>query len=165
MSQDLICEYVALLRAISNVSMEPFRAAMIDLGFADVSSFGMSGNLLFNTSGWEVDELEAVIRARFGTPAIVRTLADMQRIVAEDPCEDSVLFLARAPSDQRRQDFLALDFDEPRPVLRGRTVYFVHPAHVHGKRATFDFEAALGMGTARSARVVKRIAEVMGGGG
>ena len=33
--------YVVLLRAVSNVSMEPFREGMRGLGFTDVDSFGI----------------------------------------------------------------------------------------------------------------------------
>jgi uncharacterized protein (DUF1697 family) len=41
-------DYLVLLRAISNVPMEPFRKAMAEeLGFDHVESHGMSGNILF----------------------------------------------------------------------------------------------------------------------
>ena len=42
--------YLVLLRAITNVPMKPFRDAMQDMGFTDVESYGMSGNLLFDAT-------------------------------------------------------------------------------------------------------------------
>jgi uncharacterized protein (DUF1697 family) len=150
--------FVALLRAISNVSMKPFRTAMEELGFNDVESYGMSGNLLFNAKGSNPAALEKKITARFGTPAIVRTDSHLAWVIAQDPFEASVLFLSRAPAVSRRRAFLELDFESPHPVIHGKTVYFVHPARLKGKRGSFDFELHLGVpGTARSAQVVRQL--------
>lgn len=82
---------------------------------------------------------------------------ELARVVAQIPFECDVLFLARTPTAARRQAFLGLDFEAPQPVLRGKTIFFVHPARLPGKRSPFNFEEALGMGTARSARVVRQI--------
>jgi uncharacterized protein (DUF1697 family) len=154
--------YVVLLRAISNVGMQPFRQALEELGFSDVESYGMSGNLLFNADRSDTAALERCIAARLGAAAFVRTRPELARVVAQDPFRGrpgaSVLFLARPPAAARRRAFLRLDFEAPRPVLRGRTLCFVHPARLLGKRTPFDFERALGVeGTARSARVVGQL--------
>lgn len=154
--------YVALLRAITNVSIKPFREKMEMLGFTDVESYGMSGNLLFNAEGKELKWLEQRITAQFGTPAMVRTDSQLARIVSRDPFGASILFLTRAPTVAKRKAFLRLDFESRRPVIQGKTVYFVHPAHLRGKRASFDFESSLDvLGTARSARVVRQILALM----
>ena len=151
-------QYVALLRAISNVSMKSFREAMEALGFTDVESYGMSGNLLFNAPRADIVMLEEQITAQFSTRAMVRARTELSRIVAKDPFDNSILLLRRTPTASRKRAFLELDFESPHPVLRGKTVYFVHPARLNGKRASFDFERALGvLGTARSARVVRQI--------
>ena len=150
-------QYVALLRAIAHVSMGPFRAGMEELGYTDVESYGMSGNLLYNAAHSDVSEHERRITAKFGTPAIVRTRAALTRVVGQIPFESDVLFLAQTPNAARRRAFLGLEFEAPQPVLRGKTVFFVHPARLPGKRSPFNFEEALGMGTARSARVVRQI--------
>jgi uncharacterized protein (DUF1697 family) len=151
-------QFVALLRAISNVSMQSFREAMEELGFADVESYGMSGNLLFNARRSNVATLERRITARFDTPAVVQTVSQLARVIAQDPFDSSILFLTRLPTAKRRRAFLELDFESPRPVIHGKTVYFVHPARLKGKRASFDFERDLGvLGTARSARVVRQL--------
>jgi uncharacterized protein (DUF1697 family) len=149
--------YVALLRAITHVPMHRFRLGLEELGFMEVESFGMSGNLLFSTSRSGRAALERVITDRLKARAFVRTRAEMHRIVEHDPFASAVLFLDAVPA-ARRQAFRRLEFEEPRPVLDGRTVYFVHPARARGSRMTFDFERFLGVaGTARSARVVQSV--------
>lgn len=87
----------------------------------------------------------------------------MSRIVANDPLASTILFLARPPSFARRESFNELDFEGRRSVLRGATVDFRYPTRLSGKKTPFDFEEFLGVrGTARSARVVKSIAEKLG---
>lgn len=150
--------YVALLRAITNVGMKSFREKLEELGFTDVESYGTSGNLLFNAQGRDVTSLEHRITARFDTPAIVRTDSQLSRILAQDPLDSTILFLARSPTTTKRKKFLQLDFESPQPVLHGKTIYVVHPACLRGKRTPFDFERGLDvLGTARTARVVRRI--------
>jgi uncharacterized protein (DUF1697 family) len=150
--------YVALLRAIAHVSMDSFRDAMEELGFTEVESYGMSGNLLFNAKGSNIASLEKRITDQFGTPAMVRTDTQLVRVTAQDPFNSAILFLTRAPTASRRRAFLKLDFETPRPDLRGKTIYYQHPARLKGKRGSFDFERELNvLGTARSARVVRQL--------
>lgn len=154
--------YVALLRAISNVPMQPFRQAMEELGFTAVESYGTSGNLLFSADRSDAAALERRIALRLGTAAFVRGCPELARVAADDPFRGrggaSVFFLARPPAAGRRQAFLRLAFEAPRPVLRGRSLFFVHPARLRGKRTPVDFERAFAVpGTARSARVVERL--------
>ena len=135
--------FVALLRAISHLGMQSFRDGMRDLGFTDALSYGMSGNLLFNAADADIAQLERRVTARLSTPAIVRTRAQLARIVAQDPFGSSILFLARTPGTARRQAFAQLDFTGPPPVIRAKSVYFVYPATLRGKRTPLDFERAL----------------------
>jgi hypothetical protein len=134
--------------------MGPFRDGMEDLGFTDVQSYGTTGNLLFNASATDLRALERRVAAHFDTDAFVRTRSEMARVVTKDPLGAIVMFLGRPPSAARRRAFLELDFQEPRPVLRGRTLYFSYPLLVRGRRTSFDVEKALGVrGTFRTARV------------
>jgi len=150
--------YVVFLRAISNVRMDPFRKGMEALGFRDVASYGMSGNLVFTADRSARRSLEVRIAARFGTDAFVRSKAELSRTIEEDPFESSVLFLASIPSATARSGFERLEFESRRPVLRGSVLYFVYPARLRGTRSPFDFERALEVrATARSSRVVARI--------
>jgi uncharacterized protein (DUF1697 family) len=150
--------YVALLRAISNLPMQPFRDAMQDMGFTDVQSYGMSGNLLFDAPPADARALERRIGERFGTDAFVRTRAEIARVVAGDPLDAIVMFLDRPPTAARKRAFLGLDVQAPRPVLRGRTLYFSYPLLLSGRRTPLDVEDALGVrGTFRTSRVVSTL--------
>jgi uncharacterized protein (DUF1697 family) len=138
--------------------MDSFREAMEELGFTDVESYGMSGNLLFNSKNSNVGVMEKRVTDQFGTPAMIRTDIQLTKVISQDPFDSAILFLTDAPTAARRHAFLALEFESPRPVIQGKTVYFMHPARLKGKRAPFDFEDGLGvLGTARSARVVRQL--------
>jgi len=146
--------YVALLRAITNLPMKPFRDAMQEMGFTDVESYGTSGNLLFDARTTDAGSLERTIAGRFGTDAFVRTRAEMARAVGRDPLGAIVMFLERPPTPARRRAFLDLDVQDPRPVLSGRTLYFSYPLLLRGRRTSIAIEDALGVrGTFRTARV------------
>ena len=157
-------DYLVLLRAISNVPMEPFRKAMAEeLGFDQVESHGTSGNILFTAPQTAISTLEKRIGERFRTDAFVRTAVEVAKIVANDPLGGAILFLAKPPALSHREEFTQLDFEGRRPVLRGATVYYRYPTRLSGKKTPFDFEEFLGVrGTARSARVVKAISEKLG---
>jgi hypothetical protein len=132
-----------------------------------VGSYGTSGNFLFNTTQADPRGLERRIARRVGTAAFVRTRTEMSRVVAADPFRERsgvVLFLARAPGAAARRRFRGLKFEQPRPVLRGRTVFYVYPATLRGRRTPVDFERMLGIpGTFRSSRVVERLLALMQG--
>ena len=152
----MVCRrrYVVLLRAITNVSMKPFRDAMEEMGFTDVESYATSGNLLFNARTTDARALERRIGRRFGTDAFVRTRTEMARVVAQDPLDAIVMFLERPPTTARKRAFLDLDVIEPRPVLRGRTLYLSYPLLLRGRRTHLDVEEALAVrGTFRTSPV------------
>lgn len=146
--------YVVLLRALANMPMKPFRDALEELGFTDVASYATSGNLLFNARARDPAALERRIATRLGTAAFVRTRTEMARVVTQDPLGAIIMFLARAPAAAKRRAFLDLDFQEPHPIIRGRTVYFSVPLLLRGRRTPFDIERALDVkGTFRTERV------------
>jgi Protein of unknown function (DUF1697) len=157
--------YVALLRAITNVPMKPFRDAMEDMGFTEVESYATSGNLLFEAQTTDARSIERTIAKRLGTDAFVRTRAELARVVARDPLHGIVMFLEHAPSPAKKRAFLALDFGEPHPVLGGRTLYFSYPLLLRGRRTPFDVEDALRVrGTFRTSRVAAILLDRMSDG-
>src|SRR5262245_26560201 len=147
--------YVALLRAITNVPMKPFRDALEEMGFTNVESYATSGNLLFDAQPTDARALERRIAECVGTDAFVRTRTELARVVARDPLNAIVMFLERAPTTVRTRAFRDLDFREPIPVLRGRTLYYSYPLLLRGRKTPLDIEDALGVrGTFRTSRVV-----------
>lgn len=155
--------HAVFLRAISNVPMEPLRVALEALGLKDVASFGGTGNFVFSADGADERSLESRISAAVGTEAFVRTRVELSRIVAKDPfagLQGAAMFLARRDiGEQERERLLAGGFEaEPSPVVRGSTIYFVHPTRRPGKRQIVDFASELGVsGTMRASHVVARV--------
>jgi uncharacterized protein (DUF1697 family) len=157
--------YLALLRAITNLPMKPFRDAMQEMGFGDVQSYGMSGNLLFEASTTDARALERRIARRFGTDAFVRTRAELARSVAKDPLQAIVMFLERPPTAAMKRVFAELDIRDPRPLLTGRTLYFSYPLLLRDRRTPLDIEGTLGVrGTFRTSRVVAALLARMSDG-
>ena len=159
---DAVTGYVALLRAIANVPMQPFRDKLEELGLEDVSSYGMSGNFMFNAQGRDTPSLESRISEGLGARAFVRTRAEMARIVGADPFRElstaAVLFLAAPVTRSARRAIAGLELEGHRPRISGRTIFFVHPTRLRGKRSAIDFEKLAGVAaTARSSRVVEAI--------
>jgi uncharacterized protein (DUF1697 family) len=160
--------YAALLRAISNVPMAPFRRALEELGLEDVASYATSGNLLFNAPGAAPGELERRITARLDRVTLVRTRTDLARVAAANPfprrTDVVVLFLSRPPAAARRRAFLRSDFQPPAPVIQGRAVYYSWPVRFRGRKSPVDLERQLGVvGTFRSFRMVNRLLAEMTG--
>ena len=85
--------YVALLRGINlggnrKVPMSELRSVFESQGFADVSTYVQSGNVLFSAGGHvSPPALSAALTERFGIgiDVIVRTSTQLHRIVAECP--------------------------------------------------------------------------------
>jgi uncharacterized protein (DUF1697 family) len=86
--------HIALLRAVnvgSNMlKMEHLREMLAELGFADVKTYLQSGNVLFRSKGTPA-QLAAKIEKRVSeatrrpVSAIVRTPAQLQRVIAANP--------------------------------------------------------------------------------
>lgn len=87
--------YIAFLRGINvgghTVKMERLREVFAELGFTNVRTYIQSGNVFFDST--EIDRqrltqtIERHLRTTFGyeVPAFLRTVAELERIVANDP--------------------------------------------------------------------------------
>lgn len=133
--------YVALLRGINvggkrSVPMERLREVFSLHGLTDVRTHIQSGNVIFG-SARKVSSpaLEDALRQRFGMDidVIVRTGADLRKVIAENPFPESdpkalhVGFMARpAPAASVKQLDLA-PFAPETVVVRGPHVYFCLP--------------------------------------
>src|SRR4051812_13662477 len=104
---------VALLRGINlgskrRVAMADLRALLTDLGYTDVRTVLASGNAVFTGTGADAREtLERALQERFDMKidVVVKTMAELQKIVEADPFGDEVtnptryfvVFCDRAP--------------------------------------------------------------------
>lgn len=136
-----ITRYVALLRGVNvggnrKVAMSDLRQVFESQGFADVSTYIQSGNVLFTADG-RVSRLslEAAIADRFGidVDVTVRTSTDLHRIVAENPFAASepklvhVGFMATTPKPTLLQRLDLSSFAPETAEVRGSEIYFYLP--------------------------------------
>ncbi|MGV8083618.1 MAG: DUF1697 domain-containing protein [Coriobacteriia bacterium] len=159
-------DFAAFLRGISNVSMQPFRNALLEIGLTDVGSFGATGNMMFCSRDTDCVSLERRIADAVGVETFVRTRLEMSAIVSEDPytgLAGASLFLFRGPIDESRVvSFLSGAFEGDPPVVIGTEVHFVHPLRRPGGKGIIDLERELGVrGTMRASRVVARVFDLM----
>ena len=136
-----MARFVAFLRAVNlgkrTVAMATARQALEELGFANVSSYVNSGNLLFSATGPASDH-EAAIRARlekvfgFELTTFVRTAEQVRALVTFKPfgaitpghTHFGLLPLTRLTATQKRAvEGLSNDHDEV--VVHGRDVHWL----------------------------------------
>jgi uncharacterized protein (DUF1697 family) len=87
--------YIALLRAVNvggrTVKMDRLRSALATDGFEEVRTYIATGNVFFDSAERSkaslTERLEALIRGEFGfeVPIALRTLTELEAIVAADP--------------------------------------------------------------------------------
>ncbi len=154
--------HAVFLRAIAHVPMRPFREGLEELGVRDVTSFGATGNLMFNSDVEDLRLLEHAITDRLGAVAFVRTRAHLTRIAAADPYAHepgaAVALLAGPVPAARRKEVESLAFDGPPPVLIGTSVYFAEATRLRGKSGTISPEYLYQVaGTVRATSVVAKV--------
>ena len=87
-----MARYVALLRGINlgkrRIKMEDLRACFAAMGFADVTTYIASGNVVFDApEPPDVASIETGLRATFGyaVPVALRTAAEIRAVAAANP--------------------------------------------------------------------------------
>jgi uncharacterized protein (DUF1697 family) len=175
---------VALLRGVNvggrTLSMAALREALAAEGCGDVVTYIQSGNAVLtlppraprDPTSW----IEAVVAdvAGYDVPVVLRTPAELRRVVAANPYphaaakELHVVFFARAPA---RPFLAALDvesFAPERATLSGRELYLHLPNGMGRAKLPPALEQAgsklrpPATGTARSWNTVGRLVELAG---
>lgn len=154
--------HAVFLRAVAHVPIQPFRDGLEELGLRDVTSFGATGNLMFNTDVEDMRLLEEAITGRLGAVAFVRTREQLAEIVAADPYGNepgaAVALLADPVPSAHRKQVETLEFTGPPPVLIGTTVYFAEATRLRGKGGTLSPEYLYGVaGTVRATSVMAKV--------
>lgn len=171
---------IALLRGVNlgarnRVPMAELRAHLTGLGYGDVRTLLQSGNVVLDadTSPDRLSaDLERELAERFGmrSPIVVRTRAQLAKVVALDPLRDvvsedklyQVSFLSAKPAKAAIEKLAATDFEPERFVHSGREIYAWHPGGIHSsplaKRLS---DNALGVvATARNWRTTVKLLEL-----
>ena len=167
---------VALLRGINVSGQKLIKVADLKrmcegLGLAKVQTYIQSGNVLFESG--EAPEalcrrMEAEIRSAFGfdVPVVIRSLADLERILSGSPyppdADIYVALLGEVPSQEGIDRLMAANLggDECRVV--GREVYLLyHQGAGKSKLTTNLLEQRLGVAaTARNWRTMTALVEM-----
>lgn len=141
--------YVAFLRAVNvggrTLKMEHLRGLFEEIGFADVSTFIASGNVIFRTPTLDARTLEARIEDQlkqalgFDVATFLRTPAETADAVTRQPFAGSegslyVGFLKAAPSEEAQQRLAALQTATDELRVRGRELYWLCRTSMHESR-------------------------------
>jgi len=138
--------YVALLRSVNvaghgRLAMAELKDMFVGLGFAKVSTYIQTGNVVFGSASRSPRKLETMIESRldltFGAApkVIIRTADEFAEVVATspfaksgaDPARHHVTFLAKAPNKEHLARFEAPPSDRDELVIIGREVYVHTP--------------------------------------
>lgn len=172
--------YVALLRGLNvgghRVKMDRLRALFGEMGFAGVSTFIASGNVLFEAGSAGADALERRIEAHleaalgYAVATFLRTPEELAAAAALDPFPGSgaertlmVSFLKRAPDEalRARLDALRTPGDDFR--VEGREVYWLTGERMSDSPVGAQVAKALSGGTMRNATSVRKLAALANG--
>jgi uncharacterized protein (DUF1697 family) len=170
---------VALLRGINvgphnRVPMPELRAHLTELGYGPVATVVQSGNIVLESTaaaGRLEAELRQALAQRFDvdTPVIVRTAAQLERVVADNPLPEAVRepklfqvsFLgARCPAAAARQ-LAEADVAPEQVAVRDREIYCWHVGGIQQSRlATLIGRAVTVPATARNWNTVLKLLEL-----
>ena len=138
--------YIALLRGVNVngrhlIKMDALRQLCEGLGFFEVQSYIQSGNLVFNTTKVEVNEIESEIKDAiakvFGiiVPVLVIELTEFKTIVQQNPfvlkggfneAYLHITFFSSVPSIEELEK-LKSDFDPDQFIILNQAIYLYCP--------------------------------------
>jgi uncharacterized protein (DUF1697 family) len=173
--------YVALVRGINVggrgiLKMEVLRQVFERLGFAGVTTYIQSGNVLFSAADANAlrltRQIEAALESAAGRPlsVFVRSPAELAAAAAANPfaperhgaeLHSQLMFLAAEPDAARQEKLMTLQGEEYRFHLHRNVLYYAYAKEWAGRRRMLDFEKILGVkGTARNWKVVNSLIEL-----
>ena len=166
--------FVVLLRAVNvggtgKLPMGDLKRLCEKAGFQNVHTYIASGNVVAERDGAEAKAkaaLEAELRAYAGKPVgvIIRTVAEMAKVVANNPFPDRsasrtvAIFLDHAPPRDALRDVKGQADEELR--LGAREIYVHYPDGIGRSKLRIP---AAGDGTARNMNTVAKLAAMAAG--
>jgi uncharacterized protein (DUF1697 family) len=159
--------YIAMLRGINvggnnTVKMEHLRKSFEGLGYRNVKTYILSGNVIFDARKVSAASLSEEIGARmlrdfgFSVPVLLRTPKEMERIIRDNPflkqigIDDSklhVTFLADVAPEAAEMSLKPLAANPERFHVKGREVYLYCPnGYGRTRLSNNGIEKKLGVG-------------------
>ena len=176
--------YVALLRAVNvggrnRIAMAALRELLQGLGYGSVRTHLQSGNAVFTAPAGATpepvaEEIEGALLAELDLAAkvLVRTRAELQRIVAGNPLLDVatdhrrllVAFLSGPPAPDAVNQLAPADFEPEVFAVGEREIYVWYPEGVQAARLSNAFweRRFRVVATGRNWNTVTRLLEIMG---
>jgi uncharacterized protein (DUF1697 family) len=174
--------YVALLRGINvgkarQIGMPRLAEVLTERGHANVRTHLRSGNVVLDSALEEAElaaDLETAIEKEFGfaVPVVVRTAAELAKVIAgdpftkiaTDPAKYLVTFLPGPPARDRVAALPPVE-DGGEYLVRGRELYLWLPEGIaNTPLAAWKWDRLLGVaGTGRNWNTVTRLGELAGG--
>jgi uncharacterized protein (DUF1697 family) len=173
--------HVALLRAVNvggrnRIAMADLRELLEGLGYGEVRTHLQSGNAVFTAAGTPPErmaqKIERALADELGLAAkvLVRTRAELERVVSENPLLDVasdharllVTFLSDAPAREALSRLAPADFEPDVFAFGEREIYVWYPDGVRATRLSNAFwERRLGVvATGRNWNTVTRLLEL-----
>jgi uncharacterized protein (DUF1697 family) len=171
--------YVVLLRGINlgskrRVAMADLRELLDGLGYDDVRTHLQSGNVVLRTTGSAAavkKKVEAALATHcgFGVDVVVRTKAQLDKVIAQSPFDGKatdnarhlVVFLEKAPPAAWRRSIDTGDHGPDEVAVHGKEVYLWLPKGVHNSKLAREATGkGVGAATARNWNVVTKLAEL-----
>ncbi len=166
--------YAAFLRGVNlgpnnKISMPALRAMAEDLGYTNVATYINSGNLIITSAKRAATlerEISEAIKDTFGRPidVAVRTAAQLERIVAENPFPDgnpsqvSVAFVMKAPEATAKDKVASVAKDYEPFTFAGQQVYVNYSQGMGNSKLAERFSAIIGVSsTIRNLRTVEKV--------
>ena len=157
--------------------MAALRELLTEAGFADVSTYVQSGNVVLTSDAKPLQletKAERLLADRFGfeVPVIVRSAAELADLVkrnplagvADQPKRYQVTFLAEPLAGQRVRDLAALAAGAEQLVAEGRELYAWHPEGIGRSKLAAALAAPQGVkATARNWATVTKLLEMANG--
>jgi uncharacterized protein (DUF1697 family) len=161
------------------IKMADLTALFKGFGFADVSTYLQSGNVVFsNNKGLKESELSDLITKRIkdklgmDVPAVIRNRNEMESILLNnkfvnigktDPERLYVTMLREAPDKNRGESLMLEDFSPEKFYISGRDIYLCCPdGYGRAKLNNNYFEKKLAsVATTRNWKTISNIAEMM----
>jgi uncharacterized protein (DUF1697 family) len=174
--------FIALLRGVNvggnTLGMERLRALCAELGAKNARTYVQSGNVVFSAPGsaarWAAAlERKLASESRLAITVIVRTAAEMAKVVAGnpfvnekgiDPGKLHVTFLQRTPAKTALKRLDSLSAGADRLKLAGKAIY-LHCPNGYGrtKLSNTAIEKALGVrATTRNWNSVNKLCDMAG---
>jgi uncharacterized protein (DUF1697 family) len=166
--------YVAFLRGINlgptnKISMPELRKLAEELGYADVTSYINSGNLIFTSAKKAADlerEISAAIAKRFGSriDVAVRTPAQLKKVVDGNPYPDgnpsqvAIAFLTKSAPAGAKEKIAAIATEAEPFSFAGSEVYVHYTNGMGRSKLAEKFSAIIGVSsTVRNVRTVTKV--------